>query len=81
MTGDDLTRADRPVKSLQENYIEMVRAQQFDGTVICRLHQDLADLWRENAELREALASAQAHSRLALVHFGNGMIEILAASE
>jgi hypothetical protein len=51
MGGDDLTRGDRPVKSLQENYIEMVRAQQFDGTVICKLQRELGHLRRENERL------------------------------
>jgi len=75
---DELTRGDRPAKSLEANFIDMVKAQEFDGTVICRLQLDLADLWRENAELREALASAQAHPRLAMVHFRSGMVEISA---
>jgi hypothetical protein len=76
--GDDLTRGDRPVKSLQENYIEMVKAQQFDGTVICKLQRELAHLRRENAWLREALAASGYKAcpyRLAVLHVGQKDIE------
>jgi hypothetical protein len=72
---------DRPAETLHQTVVDLVKNQEFDGTVICKLQGELAHLKRENARLRDALESLRTHCRLAVVHFRNGMVEISPADE